>query len=296
MHQYFLNKECKELHAFPHIIEFVLKKVTAIHFDSLKRVSSEFFRFYYVIDGRFDWMIEGQHYKFYPGDLVIILPYQNFGGEKDLFDIGTVSWMHLELQQKEPGDTIEMGKWSRLTESECRTIGRILLLSNCVVLSKSKEAGSLFQNLQYEFINQEIGFTARVNQLVDELFILIARQLTLQNNSQRDFPQVFMQLEQSLRKDLSHQWTVEEMAALVGLGNTAFSEKVKSFTGFSPLNYLINIRISEAIKLLKRSHVHITDIALDVGFYSSQHFATTFKKLTGYTPSEFRNKNNASTD
>ena len=99
-----------------------------------------------------------------------------------------------------------------------------------------------------------------------------------------------MKLEQTLRENLSHQWTVEEMAALVGLGTTAFSEKVKNYTGFSPLNYLINIRISEAIKLLKQQEVNVTDIALDIGFYSSQHFATTFKKLTGYTPREFRKK------
>jgi AraC-like DNA-binding protein len=71
---------------------------------------------------------------------------------------------------------------------------------------------------------------------------------------------------------------------------TAFSEKVKKITGFSPLNYLINIRISEAINLLKQQDLPVTDIALDVGFYSSQHFATTFKKLTGYTPSEYRKK------
>jgi len=132
--------------------------------------------------------------------------------------------------------------------------------------------------------------------LIDELFILLARQLRRQNNSRRDFPQTFLKLEQALRENLSHQWTLEEMAALVGLGNTAFSEKVKNYTGFSPLNYLINIRITEAIKLLKRPNVHVTDIALDVGFYSSQHFATTFKKLTGYTPSEFRKKNIPATD
>jgi AraC-like DNA-binding protein len=164
------------------------------------------------------------------------------------------------------------------------------------VLSEVKEVGQLFQNLQAEFVNQEIGYMARVNQLIDELFILTARQLTRQNNSRRDFPQTFMKLEQSLRANLSHQWTLEEMAALVGLGTTAFSEKVKNYTGFSPLNYLINIRISEAIKLLKRRDVHVTDIALDVGFYSSQHFATTFKKLTGYTPSDFRKKHIPETD
>ena len=81
------------------------------------------------------------------------------------------------------------------------------------------------------------------------------------------------------------------MAALVGLGTTAFTEKVKTYTGFSPLNYLINIRISEAIKLLKQTETNLTDIALDTGFYSSQHFSTTFKKLTGYTPSQFRKDN-----
>lgn len=42
----------------------------------------------------------------------------------------------------------------------------------------------------------------------------------------------------------------------------------------------INIRISEAIKLLKRPDMQVTSVALDVGFYSSQHLATTFKKLT----------------
>lgn len=291
MPQYILKKDSNELHAFPHVIEFALRKINTIQFDSLKKDASDFLRFYYVVDGRFDWMIDKQHHILYPGDLAIILPGQHFGGEKDLLDIGTVSWLHLELPQLERNGKMAMGQWSRLTDHECNTIGKILMLSNCPVLSKLKDAGTLFQNIYNEFQNQEIGYCARINILLDELFIQIARQLTQQNTSRRDFPQTFMKLEQSLRENLSHQWTVEEMAALVGLGITAFSEKVKSYTGFSPLNYLINIRISEAIKLLKRPDVHVTDIALDVGFYSSQHFATTFKKLTGYTPSEFRKKN-----
>ncbi|HSC40091.1 MAG TPA: AraC family transcriptional regulator, partial [Chitinophagaceae bacterium] len=135
----------------------------------------------------------------------------------------------------------------------------------------------------------------RVNQLIDELLIMITRQFTRQSNPSRDFPKIFMKLEEALRRDLSHQWTVEEMAAIAGMGTTLFTEKVKSFTGFTPINYLINIRVSEAIKLLKRKEVSITDIALDTGFYSSQHFSTTFKKLTGYTPGEFR-KNNTYTE
>jgi AraC-like DNA-binding protein len=201
-----------------------------------------------------------------------------------------VKWLHVQLDQLTPAGKMVPGKWSSLSENESRAIGKILVLNTIPVLPKLKEAGVLFQHIQNEILNQEIGHITRVNQLIDELFILIARQLTRQNNLRRDFPQTFMKLEQTLRENLSHQWTVEEMAALVGLGTTAFSEKVKNYTGFSPLNYLINIRISEALKLLKRQNVPVTDIALEVGFYSSQHFATTFKKLTGYTPREFRKK------
>ena len=164
------------------------------------------------------------------------------------------------------------------------------MLNKSIVLSKLKEAGILLQELHHELLNQQIGYTTRVNQLVDELFLLIVRKLIYQTSSYRDFPQAFLKLEKALRQNLSHQWTVEEMASLVGLGTTSFAEKVKNYTGFSPLNYLITIRISEAIKLLKKQDLNVTDIALETGFYSSQHFSTTFKKLTGYSPSEFKER------
>src|SRR5215203_5966745 len=291
MNQFLLKKECKELQLFPHINEFGSKKSNTIQFNSLKKESSKSLRFYYVVDGKFEWVIDQQTYILYPGDFAIILPGQVFGGEKDFLDIGTISWLCIQSTQLDRKGKMVIGKWSSISENENRTIGQILILNNSPVLSRLKEAGIILQNMQQEILSQEVGYITRVNQLIDELFILVARQLTRQNNSRRDFPQTFLKLEQSLRDNLSHQWTVEEMAALVGLGHTAFSERVKNFTGFSPLNYLINIRISEAIKLLKRQDVNVTDIALDVGFYSSQHFATTFKKLTGYTPSQFRKKN-----
>src|SRR6185503_344507 len=187
-------------------------------------------------------------------------------------------------------DEILTGAWSSLSESESLAISKIFLLNGSPLLSKFNDGVKILKSIQNELSSQEVGYHARVNHQIDELFILMSRQLTRQSNPGRDFPKTFMNLEQALRQDLSHQWTVEEMAALVGLGTTLFNERVKSYSGFSPINYLINIRISEAIKLLKRPDISVTDIALDTGFYSSQHFSTTFKKLTGYRPSEFRNK------
>lgn len=290
MNQFLLQQgHTRELHAFPHILEFALKKNTSIQLNSLSTTTTTSLRIYYILEGKFDWYIDDNHHILFPGDLAIILPGQTFRGEKDLLNIGTLSWIHLQVEKI---NTLGMalGIWSSLSKSECITIGKILSLNNMPIV-KFKDAQGILLSLREELQNQEIGFVTRTNQLIDELFICIARQSTRQNNSQRDFPQTFMKLEQTLRQNLSHQWTVEEMAALIGLGTTTFTEKVKNYTGFSPLNYLINIRISEAIKLLKRQEENVTDIALNTGFYSSQHFSTTFKKLTGYTPSEFRKRN-----
>lgn len=271
--------QSKELELFPHIIEFGSKKIQTIQFNSFPVEKAAWLRAYYVLDGRYDWIIDGMSRILYPGDLALVLPEQSFGGARELLDIGAFSWITLDMNT------------TRLSTLESRSIQKILLLNEGPVISGFKEGGHILQLLGRELSGQEIGFQTRINQLTDTLLILIARQLTKQNNSQRDFPRTFMKLEQELRDNLSHQWTVEEMAALVGLGTTAFTEKVKSFTGFSPMSYLINIRISEAIKLLKRTDINLTDVALDTGFYSSQHFSTTFKKLTGYTPSQFRKNN-----
>jgi len=292
MNQFLLQKGVsKELQLFPHIACLALKKIHSIQLNSLPESITESLCIYYIIDGKFEWVIQNQNHTLFPGDVALVLPGQSFGGGKGFLDIGTIAWIHINIEKLEQAGRLVPGKWSSLSENESLTMGKIFLLNSNLVLLKLKETGAIIENIKAELVKQEIGYYTRVNQLIDELLILITRQLTHQNNSGRDFPQTFLKLEQTLRKSLSYQWTVEEMAALVGIGSTAFNEKVKSYTGFSPLNYLINIRISEAIKMLKRQDNNVTDIALDTGFYSSQHFSTTFKKLTGYTPSEFRKNN-----
>jgi AraC-like DNA-binding protein len=242
------------------------------------------------MDGKFEWIIKDRCHVLYPGDLAIVLPGQQFAGSRGFMDIGTLCWICIAVERIDQNKKMVFGNWSGLSETESLTISNILQLNNTGVLVRVKEAFTILQTIKEELFRQEVAYATRVNHLIDELLILIVRQSTHQTNLRRDFPQTFTKLEETLRQNLAHQWTVEEMAALIGLGTTAFSEKVKNYTGFSPLNYLINIRISEAIKLLKKQELNITTIALETGFYSSQHFSTTFKKLTGYTPIEFRKK------
>ncbi|MBT1689169.1 AraC family transcriptional regulator [Dawidia soli] len=290
MNQFFLHHGVsKELEAFGHIHEMGIRKNTSIQLNSLCPTTTDDIRIYYILDGKFEWFINGRDHILFPGDLAVILPGQPFAGSRGFVDIGTLCWICIGVKQVDSRKMV-LGDWSGLSESDSITISKVLHLNNIAVLSKVKEAFGILQAIKDELCQQEIGYGTRVNHLIDDLLIFIARQSSHQTNLRRDFPETFTKLEEALRQNLSHQWTVEEMAALIGLGTTAFSEKVKNYTGFSPLNYLINIRISEAIKLLKKQEINVTEIALETGFYSSQHFSTTFKKLTGYTPVEFRKK------
>lgn len=279
---------CKELEDFPYILEFAHKKNSTIQFNSFDVKVSNSLCIYFVLEGKFSWIIDSTEHTLYPGDLAIILPGQQCGNKESILNIGTIMWIKLDV-----GKSQLIGNWSHLCKKDRSSIEQIIMTNKEQLVLKLKEAGTLLQQLQIELLNEEVGFASRVVQMLDEIFITTARQLIRQNNSRRDFPQTFFKLEQALRQNLAHQWSVEEMAAFTGMGTTAFTEKVKSFSGFSPLNYLINLRITEALKLLKRNEVNVTEIALKIGFYSSQHFSTTFKKLTGYTPSEFRKNNNS---
>jgi len=58
--------------------------------------------------------------------------------------------------------------------------------------------------------------------------------------------------------------------------------------GISVSQYWLRERIRLARDRLHQSSMSVTDIAMELGFSSSQHFATAFRKMTGMTPSEYR--------
>lgn len=285
----FQQGNSKELELFPHINEFALTRNNSVQLNSFVASVSDDLRIHCVVEGKFEWEINQNRYTLYPGDVALALPGWQIGGADGVFDIGTVFRLHIQIDKSQKGSNMTLGDWSGLTGDERLAIMNVLLRNDVHTL-KVKEAADILHEICSELLKQEIGYLTRVNHLIDSLLIIIARQSTAQSGSRTDFSRTFAKLEQTLRREPAHQWTVEEMAALFGLGTTAFTEKVKSHTGFSPLNYLINIRISEAIKMLRGPHLNFTDIALETGFYSSQHFSTTFKKITGYTPGEFRKR------
>lgn len=92
------------------------------------------------------------------------------------------------------------------------------------------------------------------------------------------------QLEAQLGDDVG----LAELADQVGLTPRHYSQLFKAATGLPPHRWLMKRRVEKATEMLADPQRSITEIAFSLGFASSQHFATVFRRFTRMTPSDYR--------
>lgn len=83
-------------------------------------------------------------------------------------------------------------------------------------------------------------------------------------------------------------WTLESLAAEVGMSRSVFFNQFKKLVHETPLSYLTNWRIRQAQKLLIMDNRNISQIAVNVGYQSEAAFNRIFKSKTGQTPAAYR--------
>ncbi|MEX1029355.1 MAG: response regulator [Paenibacillaceae bacterium] len=87
---------------------------------------------------------------------------------------------------------------------------------------------------------------------------------------------------------LSQEISLEEVAEKLGITPTYFSYLFKKMNGETFIQYRIRKRMMLAKSLIEIPHYRIIDIAKEVGYEDYPHFSKTFKKITGFSPSEYR--------
>jgi len=84
--------------------------------------------------------------------------------------------------------------------------------------------------------------------------------------------------------------TVNDIASNVGVTTNYLANIFKTIIGVSPKQYLTNIRITRACNLLRVNAYQIKEIAKLVGYPNQLHFSSSFKKIIGVSPLEYRRK------
>lgn len=82
--------------------------------------------------------------------------------------------------------------------------------------------------------------------------------------------------------------TVADVAAYVFLSQGYFARAFRDETGMSPMNFIMQVRVEHACRLLEQEDIKIGGIARQVGFASAQRFNVAFKKHMGFSPVTYR--------
>ncbi|RCK27796.1 helix-turn-helix domain-containing protein [Thalassospira lucentensis] len=91
-----------------------------------------------------------------------------------------------------------------------------------------------------------------------------------------------------IEQHLTENMKVNDLAQTVSLSTDYFGKAFKQTFGKSPWRYLVERRIQLAKKMLMQQEKSITQIAMSLQFSSHAHFTDTFHRMTGISPSIFR--------
>lgn len=149
----------------------------------------------------------------------------------------------------------------------------------------------IFETLEY-FSQQQNPYAVTIcnslaNALANIYFSIFQHAVTDHNEKKPSFAQdILFYINENYAKDI----TLKELTEHFHISSDYISHKFKETYGISPINYVIDRRISEAKWMLINTSDSLISISSQVGYDNTTHFAKLFLKRVGYPPLEYRKR------
>ena len=259
-------------------LSFQLESITKSKYDSdwhSTLHTHPFTELFYVVDGKGEFNIQGQHFPVKPNDFVIINPQVE----------------HTELSSPdEPLEYIVLGinglSFSNLTPvSEG---GHPFSFFN--LRDEQKDILRYLNAMVQEATSQSMSYELVCHNLLEILLIKILRhqhfdlEVGKQSKATKDISFIKHYLETYYHESIQ----LEDLASMTHLSRFYISHSFKKEIGMSPMEYLIDIRIKESKILLRTTNYSISQVADIVGFTTPTYFSKQFRKSTGISPTDYR--------
>ncbi len=234
----------------------------------------------YIVHGSVDWWAGDEVHEVGPGDVYITRPDELHGGLDAMMHPSELYWVQVHVPP------------TGLAVSEAQAMARDFDQMKLRRFPGRQSIRDAFARLLS--VHQAPGAyaTTLARAALHELLATVlechaehARLLRDQSDAQS------AAVRRALRwmgKHLSEDYSIEEAAEAAGLSVSHFHERFFAEVGFTPADHRARARVGAAKQLLRAGDLSITEIAMRVGFSTSQYFATVFKNLTGMTPREYR--------
>lgn len=227
-------------------------------------------RFYFIMEGECVIEINGIHHVAKPGNL-FFLP---AGSHQTLYVEGEKTmkkyWLHCSLPCGE------------------QDFSELLNLPHFMTVTDTDYVESLFKSI---LARAKISSLAEQLEQKASLLKLISYYIGNADSSRiaADYDPKITYIISYIEQNLSRQITLSELSDLLHYHPNYFVRYFKGATGYTPMAFIHNRRISRAQKLLLNEKLSIHEISLQTGFQDSPYFSRCFKKKTGFKPLEYRN-------
>ena len=95
-----------------------------------------------------------------------------------------------------------------------------------------------------------------------------------------------------IEKNIHEKISIEHLSVQFSAGRRNFDRRFIKATGNTPLEYAQRVKIESAKKAFENTRKTVNEVMYDVGYTDPKAFRTTFKKITGLSPVEYRSKYN----
>lgn len=152
------------------------------------------------------------------------------------------------------------------------------------------EIEDIYRRMYLEYTTRGYGYIEILRAYVVELLVKIFRFYEQSGEPERIAKDkaCFDSVIRFMKEHYTQEIKLDELAAMTFLSRNYFCSVFKECTGLTVMEYVQNLRVEEACRLLNDDTLKIIDIAEKVGYRDLKFFNKIFKKITGKTPREYR--------
>lgn len=155
-------------------------------------------------------------------------------------------------------------------------------------------AGSRFRSVVWEMLNPMTDAHPESEFIFNHLLLCLFCEFSLRaisSGARRTVvPDVIASIQAHIDRSYFTDITLDNLSKKFGLSKFHMAREFKRCIGKSPIDYLIDLRISKAKEMLTDSSRSVADICRLVGISNANHFLYLFKKREGMTPTAFRKR------
>lgn len=251
------------------------------------------YEFVLIEKGKAAWEVDGEDYDTGAGDVFYTRPGEVHNARYNVIEPCRFWWIQLrepdldpDAQRHDANRRHEAHRWLGLSQAEAAELAAAIE-SLPRVSAVTPEASKWMAQLSHSLKRTDPLALLEQRLLVLQFLMALVRGRPREAARSAN-AELVQKVTEAIEANLATRYTVEDLAALINMSPSHFHRIFRLETGLTPMAYAERLRCREACRRLEASDEPVTKIAADLGYATSQHFATVFRRIVGRSPTEWR--------